>query len=90
MTVTITLYAIRLPHDVDGTFYYAGFDREKEVRLVTENPLKAKLYSNMNDIKLRPNEKLVAVTIELSDANVLDISDEFRPVHKRKFSAKEQ
>lgn len=62
----------------DTSLYFAGFDTAKEQAMYSSSPLGAKLFSNKNQVKLRPNEQLVELTISLTDENT-SVSEPFRP-----------
>lgn len=67
------LYAIQRH---DGTFY-AGYDPASGPLTVT-NAGSAKLYTNKNNVKLRPTEYLVELTIPIQLARIT-VSQPFRP-----------
>ncbi len=58
--------------------FFAGFNPEEGKADFVENPLDAKLFSNKYEIKLRPQERLVEFSIDLSKHNV-QLSEPFRP-----------
>ena len=74
---TISLYVVKT---TNGT-YFAGFDTAKQQASFVENPIEAKIFTNKYDIKLRPEETLVELSIDLSKADV-QISEPFRPQHR--------
>lgn len=74
---TISLYAVKNSTGV----YFAGYDAGKGKANFVEDAKYAKLFSNKYDIKLRPDENLVELTIDLARSSVL-ISEPFRP-HRR-------
>ncbi len=65
--------------------YFAGFDPKEGKADFVDNPLDAKLFSNKYEIKLRPQERLVEFSIDLSKENVR-LSEPFRP--KRRVTKK--
>jgi hypothetical protein len=77
----VSLYVVKR---ADGT-YFAGFDAEKGKANIVTNPLQAKRFTNKYDIKLRPEETLVELKIDLSKTAV-EMSEPFRP-HRRKEKA---
>jgi hypothetical protein len=58
--------------------YFAGFDPEAGKSNMVPNPLGAKLFTNKNQVKLRPNERLVEIEADLSASNT-SVSEPFRP-----------
>lgn len=58
--------------------YFAGFDPEAGKSTMVASALGAKLFSNKNQVKLRPNERLVELEIDLSIDNTR-VSEPFRP-----------
>jgi hypothetical protein len=75
----VSLYVVKNP---SGT-YFAGFDSSKgEAHFVTD-PYLAKLFSNRHDIKLRPEEMIVELTIDLARSDV-KMSEPFRPQRRVK------
>jgi len=62
--------------------YFAGFDSEKGVSKFVTNPQEAKKFTNKFDIKLRPEEMLVEIIVDLGNVPLI-ISDPFRPVCRR-------
>ena len=78
---TVKLYAVQ----VDETHYFAGFNPEQGAASLVDDPLKAKLFSNKYEIKLRPNEKLVELGVQLTLQNT-SVSAPFRP--KRRLDKK--
>lgn len=76
-SASVSLYAVKTG---DGT-YFAGYDAAKGCASFVLDPRQGKLFSNKYDIKLRPDETLVELFIDLSATNV-KISEPFRP-HRR-------
>lgn len=70
---TVSLYIVLLPFSSD---YLAGFDSISKQSTTTKDPLLAKKFSNKRDIKLRPGEALVELTVQLDNVT---ISAPFRP-----------
>ena len=62
----------------DTNLYFAGFNPELGQAEFVNSPLDGKLFSNKNDVKLRPNELLVELTITLTNTNTT-VSEPFRP-----------
>jgi len=63
--------------------YFAGFNPDAGKAETSTSPLGAKLFSNKHDVKLRPNENLVELTIKVSNENTL-VSEPFRPRRREK------
>jgi hypothetical protein len=76
---TVSLYVVK---GADGN-YFAGFDASKGKANFVDDPRKAKTFTNKYDIKLRPNENLVEMSIDLMVAD-LKISEPFRPQRRVK------
>lgn len=74
----VSLYVVKA---VDGS-YFAGFDSTKGKAQFVVDPRAAKKFTNKYDIKLRPEETLVEMKIDLTTANI-QVSEPFRP-HRRK------
>lgn len=70
-------YAVKTADDK----FFAGFNTESNSPNIVSDVKSAKLFSNKFDIKLRPNESIVDVTITLTDANI-SVSKPFRPRRK--------
>jgi len=64
--------------NTDTGEYFAGFNPELKKAETSKSPLGAKLFSNKNDVKLRPNENLVEVVASLTASNT-EVSEPFRP-----------
>jgi hypothetical protein len=62
--------------------YFAGFNPEKGESFYVSDPRQAKKFTNKFDIKLRPSESIVELSVDLSTANV-SISEPFRPAYKK-------
>ena len=76
---TVSLYVVK---GVEGN-YFAGFDASKGKANFVDDPRKAKTFTNKYDIKLRPNENLVEMSIDLMAVD-LKISEPFRPQRRVK------
>ena len=73
----VSLYVVK---GTDGS-YFAGFDASKGQANFVTDPILAKKFTNKYDIKLRPEETLVELSIDLSKVSV-QVSEPFRP-HRR-------
>lgn len=78
----VSLYVVRV---ADGT-YFAGFDPAEGKPTFVTNPLAAKKFTNKYDIKLRPEETVQELKVDLSKVEV-QVSEPFRP-HRRKVAAR--
>jgi len=58
--------------------YFAGFDTGVGVARFVASPFDAKLFSNNTKFVLRPDEEIVELVVDLSDANTT-VSESFRP-----------
>jgi hypothetical protein len=58
--------------------FFAGFNPELGKAEIVDSPFKAKLFTNKYEIKLRPAETLVELTVELNLQNT-ELSNPFRP-----------
>lgn len=74
---TVSLYVVKA---VNGK-YFAGFDASKGVAGFVDDPRQAKTFTNKYDIKLRPEEMIVEMTVDLMDAEIT-YSDPFRPARR--------
>ena len=70
----VSLYVVKT---VAGT-YFAGFDSSKGKASFSEDPRFAKMFTNKYDIKLRPDEMLVELSVNLENVDVA-VSEPFRP-----------
>ena len=77
----VSLYVVKRG---DGS-YFAGFDATQGRANVVSDALLAKKFTNKYDIKLRPDEALVELRVDLSKSSV-ERSEPFRP-HRRKDKA---
>ena len=73
----VSLYVVK---SVNGT-YFAGFDSGLGRANFVTNPCEGKKFTNKYDIKLRPEETLVELSVDLSKVDV-KVSEPFRP-HRR-------
>ena len=62
----------------DTNTYFGGFDSDSDKAILVADPRAAKLFSNKNQVKLRPNEKLVELIVSLDEKNT-EVSAPFRP-----------
>ena len=74
---TVSLYVVK---GADGSFF-GGFDANKGKSSFVAEAIDAKKFTNKYDIKLRPEEMLVEISVDLSKVNV-NVSEPFRP-HRR-------
>jgi hypothetical protein len=75
----VDLYVVKV---ADGS-YFGGFDSSKGKASFVINPREAKKFTNKFDIKLRPNEMIVQLTIDLNLVECL-VSEPFRPQRRVK------
>jgi hypothetical protein len=78
----VSLYVVKT---TDGK-YFAGFDVDNGCANYVTDPRAGKKFTNKYDIKLRPGETLVELTVDLSKSDV-QISEPFRPQRRVKQSA---
>ena len=69
----------------DEELYFKGFSIELGKAEFVENPFAAKMFMGKPDIKLRPNEQIVEVFVDISHLNA-SLSAPFRP--RRRLPAK--
>jgi hypothetical protein len=62
----------------EDELYFKGFNPELQKAEFVENPFAAKMFMGKPDIKLRPNESIVEVYVDISSANA-SLSAPFRP-----------
>lgn len=74
----VSLYTVKTGEGV----FFGGFNAEQGKATYVSDPRAAKKFTNKYDIKLRPEESLVEIKVDLATANV-EISEPFRP-HRRK------
>lgn len=77
-SAVVSLYVVK---NGNGQFF-AGFDSEKQKANLVEDPIHAKKFSNKYDIKLRPDETLVELSVDLSKSSI-NISEPFRPQRRK-------
>lgn len=58
--------------------YFRGFNVDLGKAEFVENPYAAKMFMGKPDIKLRPNEMICEVFVDISEANA-SLSEPFRP-----------
>lgn len=73
----VSLYVVK---SANGTFF-AGFDSTQNKASFVNSPIFAKKFTNKYDIKIRPEETLVELVVDLS-AVAVAISEPFRPVRR--------
>ena len=62
----------------EDELYFKGYNTELGKAEFVENPYAAKMFMGKPDIKLRPNESIVEVVVNISDLNA-SLSAPFRP-----------
>ena len=77
----VSLYVVRV---ADGR-YFGGFDPVKGRANIVDDVRLGKKFTNKYDIKLRPDESLVEMTVDLSKSDVT-LSEPFRPIRRSKAS----
>jgi hypothetical protein len=82
-SAVVSLYVVRA---ASGE-YFAGFDTVQKKANFVKDPIYGKLFSNKYDIKLRPDEMVVELTIDLARVHV-SVSEPFRPHRRTKAPAK--
>ena len=70
----VSLFVVKNSEDK----YLSGFDTVRGKAIFVDNPIAAKKFTNKHDIKLRPDESLIELTVDLSTTAVA-ISEPFRP-----------
>ena len=73
-STVVSLYVVK---NGVGT-YFAGYDAIKKQATTVSDPLQAKKFTNKYDIKIRPDEMIVELTVDLAKSAV-GISEPFRP-----------
>lgn len=71
---TVSLYVVK---SANGS-YFAGYDASKGRANFVQDAREGKKFTNKYDIKLRPEETLVELTVDLAKVEV-SISEPFRP-----------
>ncbi len=74
---TSTIVSLYVVKNSTGS-YFGGYDATKKQANMVEDPLKAKKFTNKHDIKLRPDETVVELTVDLAKSAV-GVSEPFRP-----------
>lgn len=74
---TVSLYVVKTGEDS----FFAGYNPEKGEGTYVADPRLAKMFTNKFDIKLRPSESVVELTVDLSTAKITE-SEPFRPSQK--------
>lgn len=77
-SAVVALYVVK---NGDGQFF-AGYDSSKQQANLVEDPIHAKKFTNKYDIKLRPNETIVELSIDLTKSSVA-VSEPFRPQRRK-------
>jgi hypothetical protein len=67
----------------DTGLYFAGYDAQAQAPKYVDDILRAKMHSNKYEIRLRPNEGLVELTIELDQSLNYKVSSPFRLSYKK-------
>lgn len=62
----------------DEGLYFQGFNKDLGKAEFVENPFAAKMFIGKPEIKLRPNEFMVELFVDISDENTT-LSEPFRP-----------
>jgi hypothetical protein len=62
--------------------YFAGFDSSKGMANFIDSPKLAKKFTNKYDIKLRPDEQLVELRVDLA-VTAVSMSEPFRPSRRK-------
>jgi hypothetical protein len=75
----VSLYVVKTGEDT----YFGGFNADEQRASFVSTPLAAKKFTNKYDIKLRPEEMLVELQVDLSASPVV-VSEPFRPHRRRK------
>jgi hypothetical protein len=73
----VSLYVVKTAENS----FFAGFNREKGEASYVADPRGAKMFTNKFDIKLRPNESVVELVVDLNSAKISE-SEPFRPSQK--------
>lgn len=78
LDTAVSLYVVK---NGNGS-YFAGFDADKGRANFVTDPRGAKKFTNKYDVKLRPEEMLVELVVDLSKSDV-KISEPFRPFRRK-------
>lgn len=73
-SASVSLYVVKSGNNQ----FFAGFDVENRRASFVDDARFAKKFTNKYDIKLRPDEMLVELQVELTSSNV-KLSEPFRP-----------
>lgn len=73
----VSLYVVKSSNEK----YFGGFDSQSKKAMFVDNPLHAKKFTNKYDVKLRPEETLVEIAVDLENSKH-SISSPFRPQHR--------
>jgi hypothetical protein len=76
-TLEVFEHSFYVVQNDDGKFF-AGFDRDAGKAAFVDNALQAKFFVDKPSIKLRPNELIVEVYVDLTEENT-ELSAPFRP-----------
>ena len=68
--------------------YFGGYDAQSRKAIFVDSPLHAKKFTNKYDVKLRPEETLVEISVDLEKSHHI-ISSPFRPQLKKRPTLKE-
>lgn len=82
---TVSLYVVQT---ATGQ-YFAGFDASKGAAQYATSPINGKKFTNKFDIKLRPDERIVEISVDLGkliSSDAMTISEPFRPQFRKKLS----
>lgn len=77
MNFKLCLYVVMTS---DGQ-YFGGYDSVKNKAIIVSDARAAKKFTNKHDIKLRPSEQIVELTLDLSHVELTQ-SAPFRPQKK--------
>lgn len=77
----ITMFAVIR----DDNKYLAGFDPQQGQAVFTDDVFGAKLFTSKYEASLRPNERLVEITVQMTWENVT-VSTPFRPKRRETVS----
>lgn len=80
----VSLYVIKT---ADGN-YFGGFDPSKDRAVYVDDALCAKKFTNKYDVKLRPDEFMVEITVDLKSAKA-KLSEPFRAPRRVKSPIKQ-
>jgi hypothetical protein len=81
LNYVVSLYVVKTP---DGK-YFAGFDVDRGKANFVEDPKAGKKFTNKYDIKLRPEEQLVELKVDLRQSSI-EVSEPFRPMRRKSVS----